>query len=85
MSAEEMTSDRASALLRGGGEMVSTANVYDQWSQWLYETYGDGLTTEQLGRVYSLAWDHGHYAGLVEVERYFEEFADFARDLLAAG
>jgi hypothetical protein len=80
----EMTSARASELLRGGGDVDAVA-VYDAWTEWLYGQYGDGLTREQLGKVYGLAWDHGHSAGLEEVGAYFEEFAGFAREILAAG
>lgn len=80
MSDTEMTGRRASELLRDGAD---EAEIYPAWTEWLYETYGFGLSREQLDKVYGVAWDHGHSAGLEEVGEYFREFADFARELLA--
>jgi hypothetical protein len=56
----------------------------EQHDEQMYEKYGDGLTKEQHLVVYGLAWQHGHSAGYSEVESYYGEFADFARDLLDA-
>lgn len=85
---EEMTSTRASALLRTPLDQrapeLSEGAVMAAWTEWLYDEHGYGLNEAQRGQVYSLAWEHGHSAGLGEVESYFVEFAQFARELLAA-
>lgn len=50
----------------------------------MYQEYGDGLSKDQHVTVYAKAWEHGHSAGEWQVEEYYREFANFARDLLDA-
>jgi hypothetical protein len=50
----------------------------------MYIKYGDGISKDQHLVIYSMAYQHGHSAGDSEVEQYYKEFADFARDLLDA-
>jgi hypothetical protein len=81
MSSEEMTSTRASELLRTGKD---PAEIYPEWEKWLCENYGQGLTGRQLDKVYGLAYDHGHSSGLEGVAEYFVKYADFAREIVNA-
>lgn len=78
-----MTTARAEVLVAATSG-AQQGEVITAWTEWLYENYGGGLTPDQLDKVYGLAWDHGHSSGLAEVGMYFEEFADFARDILNA-
>lgn len=50
----------------------------------MYQEHGDGLTKDQHLTVYALAYEHGHSAGYSEVEGYYRQFAEFARNLLDA-
>lgn len=42
-----------------------------------------GLTKDQHGAVYELAYQQGHSSGYDEVETYYGEFAELARKILA--
>lgn len=62
-------------------EDTSPALAHDEE---LYTKHGEGLSKDQHLRVYGLAYEYGHSAGDNEIEQYYMEFADFARDLLNA-
>lgn len=53
----------------------------------MYDDIGQGvagLNEAQHGIVYSKAWEHGHSSGYGEVESYYGEFAQMAREILDA-
>lgn len=55
-----------------------------QHDEEMYEKHGQGLTKDQHLVVYAQAWQYGHSAGEYEVETYYSDLAEFARNLLDA-
>jgi len=44
-----------------------------------------GIPRAVSGKVYSLAWEHGHASGYSEVENYFQDFAGLAQTAYEQG
>ncbi len=57
---------------------------FEYHSEYLAARYNYGLNEKQHGQIYALAYERGHYAGDKEIERYYEELAHFAREILVA-
>jgi len=62
---------------------VAEAAITEQFREWLASEYGSGFTPETQALVWQRAWSDGHHAGYTEVERYYEEQAEFIAEVLS--
>lgn len=58
------------------------AEIMAQWKAYLFDEQSYDLNETTLEVIFSMSWREGHASGLSEVEGYFVEFSDFARQIL---
>lgn len=61
---------------------VEEAKITEQFREWLAFEYGSDFTSETQALIWHRAWADGHHAGYPEVERYYEEQAEFIAQIL---
>lgn len=61
-----------------------TGELEAQWRAWLADEYASDLSSVAQSLIYTKAWEDGHSSGYNDVEHYYSEHADFARQVIAA-
>lgn len=56
----------------------------DEFKDALYAEFGEGLSRGQHQHIYALAYREGHASGWHDIRSQYEDFAEFARDILAS-
>lgn len=61
---------------------IAEEEIKGEFKEWLASEYGPEFTPETRALVWQRAWSDGHHAGFPEVERYYEEQAEFIAQIL---